>query len=120
MKQDFKTFEDFRATENAVALFFGDWGGQVYASVPMRLFGPEMGHKELHELGIRLEQVCWDCNVTADDPEGGAMVRFDIREPGTVVLGGMGGGWVGDKEWISEDIPEIAKEFIREKLSDAA
>jgi hypothetical protein len=118
--KDFKTFDEFRAAPNAVAIFYGDWGGQVYATVPVRLFLPEMGRKEIHELAVRLEQACWSCNVSEDDPSGGAMVRFEIKEPGTGVIGGMGGGWVGDQAWTNPDISDIAKEFILEKLSDAA
>jgi hypothetical protein len=118
--KDYKTFEEFRAAPNAVAIFYGDWGGQVYASVPMRRFLPEMGNKEIHDLGIKLEEVCWDCNVTEDDPKGGAMVGFQIKEPGTGVTGGMGGGWVGEDVWLSPDINDKARNLIKEKLSDAA
>ena len=115
---DFSTFEEFQAAPNAVAIFYGDWGGEVYASVPMRLFSG-IGPDELRDLAIRLEQVCWDCNITAEDPQGGACVAFKIQKPGTGVIGGMGGGLVVDGVWISPDLPEIAREFIKEKLSDA-
>ena len=120
MKQDFKTFEDFRAAENAVAIFFGDWGGQVYATVPMRLFSADVSPEDFRQLAIRLEEVCWSCNVSTEDPAGGAMLNFDVQEPNTGVLGGMGGGWVGEDAWINPDLPDKAREFIREKLSDVS
>lgn len=108
-----KKFEDYENYENSCAVLFGDWGGEVYASIPLKLI-PEKTPKDVHELAIRLEQVCWSCNITADDPSGGAMANYRPHEPGKGISGGMGGGFMGDGLWKSERMPDKAHEFIDE------
>ena len=112
MSIKFKTFEEAKKHPDAVAVLEGDWGGTVYATIPLRL--TSLDAEGLRALSIRLEQVFWDCNISADDPEGGSGCYIIVAKPGQGVLGGMGGGRVEDGVWIHPDLGDLEREFITE------
>ena len=85
----------------------GDWGGQVYATVPTKLVRARDAKTRLRTALRMLDQVCWPCNEG-----GGASVLLNAQTPTDLtsrswnaresrvrgwtlageVFGGMGGG----------------------------
>ena len=105
--------------EKIYVVFYGDWGGQVYACVPKVMFREGITLKDLQDIALRIEQVEWSCNIQEHDPEGGAMVTFRKMRPGQGIIGGMGGG-LASKDggaWINEEISSLSRKFIEEQYA---
>lgn len=78
----------------------GDWGGQIYLTVPWHRVGPE---SRIRVLLKRMNALAWSSN------EGdGASAYLTTGDIG--VSGGMGGGRLGEKLWLH-------KEFLGEPTS---
>ncbi len=69
----------------------GDWGGQIYLTVPWTLVGEDPQIAELHQI---LDEIAWACN----GGEGMHMYFVDSREED--VAGGMGGGLLCETVWM--------------------
>lgn len=107
-----KTFREFQKLEDAVAILYGDWGGSVYATIPLSYLPDTVTPKDIKDLAVKLEMEFWDCNIELDDPDGGAMVNYMIKSPGTPILGGMGGGLVVDGIWTHPYFGEKCREMV--------
>jgi hypothetical protein len=95
----------------AVAVLEGDWGGTIYATIPLRL--TDLDADGLKALALNLERIFWSCNIDEDSPEGGAAAYLTLAKPGEGVLGGMGGGCVVDGTWIHPDLGDEARSLIQ-------
>ncbi|MFA6476374.1 MAG: hypothetical protein WCV68_03050 [Candidatus Paceibacterota bacterium] len=100
-------------------IFEGDWGGQIYLTVPLSLIGPRA---RILTLSRKLDDVAWDCN----EGEGSSIyiyspsaitqqiAEFDC-DPATDlnhIPGGMGGGHISEEAvWIHEEFqPDMIAE----------
>lgn len=80
-------------------VFEGDWGGQIYLTVPRKLIGKNSQVKFLLRL---LDRSAW-----GDNGGGSSMYYYrpadDKQFAFMGVCGGMGGGMLTDEVWIHED-----------------
>jgi hypothetical protein len=109
------TLEEARQLENAYVILQGDWGGQIYVTVPVSRVG--CSHEQLAVLLRKLDQHEWECN------EGdGAEMFFERLSPGAGVSGGMGGGAATDNVWIHPSLEEagLRREIERVLSGDPA
>lgn len=97
-------------------VFYGDWCGEVYASVPLEMFRDDITPQDLKDVCVRIEQLAWSCNISKDDPDGGAMIAYREMTPGAGIMGGMGGGICAKDggPWINDRLPNLCREFIEE------
>jgi hypothetical protein len=84
--------EQCKVVPQLYLVFGGDFGGQVYLTVPMSMVkaSPEEGF----ELLKQIDRACWGCN----DGEG-QVVYTQRGQPGEHVGGGMGGGLLLEGLW---------------------
>ena len=75
----------------------GDWGGQVYLSVPMATVGATLA--DIDMLLTEIDHACWSCN----EGEGSSWYMVD-GQPGEGVMGGMGGGILLNQLWLHEEL----------------
>jgi hypothetical protein len=74
----------------------GDWGGQIYLTVPAKLLGDNAQPLELLQ---KLDEAAWDCN----EGEGASMSLQPHKNLRLGVFGGMGGGQLlADGVWLHE------------------
>lgn len=74
----------------------GDWGGQIYLTVPWRLLGED---PKVLPLLKGLDREAWSCNRG----DGRQAYLYSLRERGKGmrgVAGGMGGGRLTDGIWL--------------------
>ena len=95
-------------------VFEGDWGGQIYLTVPSHLVGEEA---HVSELLMKLDAFAWDCN----EGDGCSTYEYDPASFGGTaedgVSGGMGGGELRDGLWLHEEFRNgpweaLAKQFL--------
>jgi hypothetical protein len=78
----------------------GDYGGQVFLTVPLDLLGPNAKPKELLRL---FDEVFWN------EPEGARMYLQPVKNLRHGPFGGMGGGkFLPNAPWVHED-PDLEK-----------
>jgi hypothetical protein len=100
---------DAKLDRNGIAVFEGDWGGQIYLIVRASLV--RCDEIQLHTLLAELDDLEWA------EPDG-AGLHFESREIGTHVAGGMGGGAVTPEFWLHPRL--VAHEAdVREVLNGA-
>jgi hypothetical protein len=97
-----------------VLVLEGDWGGTIYATLPVDYL--KRNFEIVCELAAKLEQSSWGCNIDEDSPSGGASAYLTDAEIGDGVLGGMGGGLVADGLWVHPSLSEAEKTLITETL----
>lgn len=85
-----KTFEAAKADPDGVAVFEGDYGGQIMMTIRMK-------HVKCSE--DRLNQLLEDLNDIYWDGYEGAGLYYERIPVGGGVVGGMGGGAVVDGVW---------------------
>lgn len=79
----------------------GDWGGQVYLTVPWSLLGE---NPNVLPLLKGLDREAWSCNRG----DGRRAYLYSPREHGSRtrrVSGGMGGGRLADGVWLHSSFP---------------
>ena len=88
----------------------GDWGGQIYLSIPARQV--ECDQATLNKLLAEIDFREWNCN----DGDGGGIAyeRQPRKENG--IGGGMGGGEIEDGLWVHRTLEDI-KPLIQAVLS---
>lgn len=74
----------------------GDWGGQVYLSVPIKYIGPAVTDAQIVELARKLDKRAWDCN----EGDGCDISLVHSNEAESGIVGGMGGGLKIDGLWL--------------------
>ena len=74
----------------------GDWGGQIYLTVPFSKVGL---NAKLGELLQMLDKAAWSCN----DEEGAGIALYPVKNLRRGVFGGMGGGELTSSVWLHPD-----------------
>jgi hypothetical protein len=101
-----KNFNEAIKQDNSYMIMEGDWGGQIYLVIPVKLV--KCSRDAIEKLLIELDTIAWQVN------EGdGKGIYFEIMERDTLVLGGMGGGRAKDGLWVHKNF-----ENIRSKIQD--
>lgn len=81
-----------------VVVMEGDWGGQIYLTVPRAVVA--CTEDVLHQLLADIDAIQWQ------EPEG-ASLYVDQYRAGDGVLGGMGGGLVTEGVWLHERLERL-------------
>ncbi len=104
---------DLPVGSNPWLVLEGDWGGQIYLTVPRRLVGDVSG---IEMLLSELNRIAWPCN----DGEGACASLYDPMSYDQTaddgVCGGMGGGELTDGLWLHEEFDETVRARARELL----
>lgn len=95
------------ASKNGTWLVFeGDWGGQMYLTVPVALVR-NVDAKKFHALLKTLDAAAWSCN----DGMGRSYYPYTPAEVGSDVSdgvpGGMGGGKLLDGLWLHPELESM-------------
>jgi hypothetical protein len=93
----FLSLAEAKGADDGVAVFEGDWGGQIYLVV--RAFYIRCSESVLRQLLEDLDALRW-C-----EPEG-ARVYYEQHPVGAGISGGMGGGAVNPEVWVHEELRE--------------
>ena len=101
-----ENMEEARNISNAIVVLDGDYGGQVYATCPVKHLNPTITHEQLEAICKQLSAVEWNQD---DDWQ----VSYQIKEVGHGVWGGMGGGRVEDGLWMHPKLSEQSIELLR-------
>ena len=117
-KSILRNLDEARAAEDGVVVFEGDWGGTIYATVPVKYLSETISHQELSQLAVTLEKIHWDCNIDEDSPEGGSRMYYKRAVPGDGILGGMGGGCVMDGLWTHPGLTNNGRRLLESALSE--
>jgi hypothetical protein len=91
--QALASLAEARVFSDSVAVFEGDYGGQIYVVAPIHCV--QCDEASLNRLLAELDALEWN------EPEG-ASVFFERHAVGTGVAGGMGGGVVLQTVWVHE------------------
>lgn len=100
---NYKAFNNFNEAKNSSKSYMimeGDYGGQIYLSIPVKLI--KCDYKDLEKL---LEKI--DLWRESD----GSKIYFEEFEIGQGVPGGMGGGLATDKLWLHKKLEKQRHEI---------
>jgi len=100
---------DALAVDDGIVIIEGDYGGQIYLTIPARLV--RRSERELWELAYLLDGWEWD------EVEGNG-VFFERHPAGSVLEGGMGGGMVGHGLWMHPDLFVDRRKRLPFELAD--
>ncbi|MBT5338592.1 hypothetical protein HN858_04640 [Candidatus Falkowbacteria bacterium] len=90
----------------------GDWGGQIYLSVPIRYVGEDVGEQQLQYLLSRIDRQAWSVN----EGDGRSLYLRHTNKAESGVSGGMGGGLLFDGLWLYGEFGPMTVEVIRQAL----
>jgi hypothetical protein len=95
-----RSLAEAQALHDGAVVLEGDWGGQIYATVPARLV--RCDEQALERLLRDLDPIAWPGNE-----EDGARVFYERVPVGGGVAGGMGGAVVMDGVWVHEEFESL-------------
>lgn len=101
-----RTLDEARHHDDGVAILQGDWGGQIYAVIPVRMI--RCSTDTLQRLLLDLDIEAWSCNENE-----GASIYYERKPAGIGVAGGMGGGASTGQLWVHPEFDEIAEQIRR-------
>lgn len=101
-----RTLGEARQHGDGVAILQGDWGGQIYAVIPVRMI--RCSTNSLQRLLLDLDTKAWSCNENE-----GASIYYERKPAGTGVAGGMGGGASTGQLWVHPEFDEITEQIRR-------
>lgn len=101
-----RTLDEARQYDDGVAILQGDWGGQIYAVIPVQMI--RCSTNTLQKLLLDLDNEAWSCNENE-----GASIYYERKPTGTGVAGGMGGGASTGQLWVHPEFDEIAEQIRR-------
>jgi hypothetical protein len=101
-----RTLDEARQHDDGVAVLQGDWGGQIYAVIPVRMI--RCSEHTLQNLLLHLDTEAWSCNENE-----GASIYYERKPAGTGVAGGMRGGASTGQLWVHPEFDEIAEQIRR-------
>jgi hypothetical protein len=93
--ESFVGLTEARTRPDVVAIFEGDYGGQIYAVA--RVSYIECGEERLRSLLGELDALGWD------DPDG-ASLYFESSPAGCGIAGGMGGAEAPVDVWVHPEL----------------
>jgi hypothetical protein len=85
-----------RDVESTWLVLQGDWGGQVYLTVPSSLLGPNAKPQGLLS---EMDKYAWDCN----EGDGASLFHVQVKHPQHGISGGMGGGRLTNGLWLHDE-----------------
>ncbi len=95
--QPLRSLRVARKHSDAYLVVEGDYGGQIYLTLPVRLL--ECSEKTLAELVEELDRIAWAGQ--------GADVYYERHKVGDGIVGGMGGGRITDDLWLHEEFVDL-------------
>ncbi|MEK6949770.1 MAG: hypothetical protein AABX34_06100 [Nanoarchaeota archaeon] len=95
-----KDFEEAKKYDDSYIIMEGDWGGQIYLSVPVNKI--KCDYQTLKNLLDEIDRKEWECNKG-----DGSGIYFERKNAGKGITGGMGGGISTDDLWVHEDLNKI-------------
>lgn len=99
--------------DTAYIVFEGDWGGIIFATLPVRLIPSHVDEEKLFSLGKALEISYWGDNFHRHGiPDGGYGVYYQQLAAGSGVWGGMGGGRATDGLWMHGKLRDAERQLI--------
>lgn len=101
-----RALDEAQQHDDGVAILQGDWGGQIYAVIPVQMICCSL--EALQRLLLNLDTRAWPCN----DNEG-ASIYYERKLAGSGVAGGMGGGASTGQLWIHPEFEDIAEQIQR-------
>jgi hypothetical protein len=103
---DFEFLTDLntaRQTENAYLIFEGDYGGDVYLTVPVK--DVKCDENAIYFLLKDLDSIAWQCNKG-----GGRTAYYEIRKVGDIT---PNWGQIKEKLWISPTSIKYEKDIVK-------
>jgi len=105
------TTEEQQPLPEPIIVAEGDWGGQIYFSIPAKLVKSK---KALCNALKKIDKYCWGCNGCEGCTY--AFASF-VYAANALCSGGMGGGSYGEDLWIHKTLEPFKKQ-IRAALVD--
>lgn len=99
--QPLHTLDEARCHDDGVAILEGDWGGQIYVVVPVKMI--RCSEATLRQLLFQLNSEAWPCNEN-----NGASIYYERNPAGSGVAGGMGGGESTGDLWVHSEFDPFA------------
>ena len=99
----YMTLDEARSIDGSYVVADGDWGGQVYFTIPAAQVA--CNEERLRRLVREIDLVCW-----GGQEEGSLGVNFRSGIPGEGVAGGMGGGALEGGLWVHDEIRQLGWE----------
>ena len=99
--KSFQTLSEARNKPNTIAVFEGDYGGQIYLVCPVALIKCE--ETKINQLLKDIDTYCWN------DPDG-ANIYYEQRPETCEISGGMGGGISTSEVWLHDEIRKLRLE----------
>ncbi len=98
-----QTLEEARQAD-AHMYMQGDWGGQIYLSIPARQI--VCGMDELQTLLKHIDRREWGCNEGDGKSIGFLKALKDVG-----ISGGMGGGQANESLWVHESLEDLKSDI---------
>lgn len=102
-----ESFEIAKKTQSGYMIMQGDDGGQLYLTIPAHQV--KCKEKVLLNLLKELDALAWN-DLTM------ATIIYEVYSLGSVISGGMGGGYAGEELWVHKNFEGI-KDKIASVLS---
>ncbi len=99
-----KSFEDAKSYKDGVAVFEGDYGGQIYLTCPVSEIICD--EPTLRQLLIDIDTHCFNY------PDS-AQIYYERIAQGSGIWGGSGGGIVTSDLWVHPELEKLGLEEIR-------
>jgi|TARA_Y100000310_G_C20261811_1_gene613974 hypothetical protein len=100
-----KDFEEAKKYDDSYMVMEGDWGGQIYLSIPVKKI--KCNYNTLKNLLNEIDKKEWECN------EGdGSGIYFERKNAGEGITGGIGGGVASENLWVHEDLDEVKNKIF--------
>lgn len=100
-----KNFEDAKRYNDSYMIMEGDFGGQIYLSIPVKLI--KCDYEILKNLLKYLDKIAWECNKGE-----GSGIYFERKKSGEGITGGMGGGVALNSLWIHNKFSKIKNKIL--------
>lgn len=98
-----KKFEEARKYKDSYLVMEGDYGGQIYLSIPVHLI--KCDKITINKLLLIIDDIQWN-------DEDGAGIYFERLKIGENLTGGMGGGKALNSIWVHENLGNFKDIFF--------
>jgi len=98
-----KSLQEARKYNDAHVIFEGDYGGQVYLSVPVKKI--KCSQTVLDKLLKELDAIAWKDST-------GTGLYFERIKKGEIISGGMGGGRAKNNLWVHKDLSNFRRKIL--------
>ena len=78
----------------------GDWGGQIFLTIPCKQVGPKA---KVATLLRKINWLAWHCNCDRRHDDGSTFYVYPARSNEKGVGGGMGGGALTKSLWLHKE-----------------